>query len=142
TVGATDQTDGAKSSDTSPSTTVAAGAFTKLQLLLPGETAAPGSTSGKTGTASGRVSGTPFSVTVNAVDANWNPVSATDTVGITTSDTNATPPAPAALVGGTKNFTIALNTAAAATITATDQTDGSKTANPSASIAVNPGAFA
>ena len=41
---------GPLTANTSPSFSVNAGAFTKLQLLMPGETASPGSASGKTGT--------------------------------------------------------------------------------------------
>ena len=56
---------------------------------------------GKTGTPTGVTAGAPVSVTVNAVDANWNLVaSATPTVAITSSDANATLPANAALVAG------------------------------------------
>ena len=78
--------------NTSPATTINAGAFTKLQILLPGETAAPGTASGKTGAPSAQTAGGAFNVTVNAVDANWNPVTSTDTVGITSTDANATLP--------------------------------------------------
>src|SRR2546427_236510 len=119
----------------SPNTSVipvTAGSFTKLQLLVPGETAAPGATSGKTGTASNEQGGTAFTVTVNAVDANWNLINTgTDTVGITSSDGSATLPANAALAGGTKTFSVTLNTAGPMTVTATDITDGTKTANTS-----------
>src|SRR5438094_3454022 len=63
------------------------GAATKLQILLPGETAAPGTLAGKSGTALAQTAGTPFTVTVNAVDATWNLVNTvTDTVRITSSD--------------------------------------------------------
>jgi anti-sigma factor ChrR (cupin superfamily) len=141
TVTATDITDGSKTANTSPSITVNAGAFSKLQLLVPGETASPGSATGKTGTPSAQTAGTSFNVTVNAVDANWNLVSSTDTVGITSSDANASLPANAALVAGTKNFSVTLKTAGSRTVTATDITDGSKTANTSPSITVNAGAF-
>ena len=48
--------------------------------------------------------GDALNVTVNAVDANWNVASNTDTVSITSSDTYATLPANAALVGGTKDI--------------------------------------
>src|SRR6185503_2491897 len=51
---------------TSGNVAVAAGPFTKLQLLVPGETAAPGTSSGKTGTPSGQTVGSPFPVTVSA----------------------------------------------------------------------------
>ena len=39
---------------------------------MPGETAAPGTTNGKTGTPNAQTAGNSFTVTVNAVDANWN----------------------------------------------------------------------
>jgi hypothetical protein len=141
TVTATDITDGTKTANTSPLITVNAGAFTKLQILVPGETASPGSATGKTGTPTVATNGTAFNVTVNAVDANWNLVSTNHTVGITSSDANATLPANAALVGGTKIFSVTLKTAGTRTVTATDITDGTKTANTSPPITVNVGAF-
>src|SRR5206468_4143362 len=112
-----------------------------LQLLVPGETAAPGTASGKTGTPGGQSAGTAFNVTVNAVDANWNLVSSTHTVGITCTDPNDLLPANAALVAGTKSFSLTNKTAGSWTITATDITDGTKTGNTSPSITVNSGAF-
>src|SRR5438552_169175 len=116
--------------------------FTKLQLLMPGETAAPGTASGKTGTPNAQTAGTPFTVTVNAVDANWYLVNTvTDTVGITSTDTNATMPGNAALSSGTTTFSVTLTTSGTKTLTATDITDGTKTADTSPSITVNAGAF-
>src|SRR5262249_36855216 len=83
-----------------------------------------------------------FNVTVNAVDANWNPIStAIDTIGITSSDANATLPSNAALVGGTQVLSVTLKSSGARTVTASDVSDGTKTANTSASISVNAGAF-
>src|SRR5207302_1455123 len=110
TVTATDVTDGTKTANTSPATTVNGGAFAKLQILLPGETAAPGTASGKTGAPAAQTAGSALTVTVNAVDANWNVVSSTDTVALTSSDANATLPANAALVAGTKTFSVTLAT--------------------------------
>src|SRR5205814_4927905 len=81
-VTATDATDGTKTASSSTVGVNAAG-FAKLQLLLPGETAAAGTASGKTGSPSAQTAGTAFSVTVNGVDAYWNIVSAGDTVAIT-----------------------------------------------------------
>src|SRR5439155_237099 len=86
--------------------------------------------------------GTAFNVTVNAVDANWNLVSSTHTVHIASTDANATLPANAALVAGTKTFSVTLKTAGSRTITASDVTDGTKTANTSPAIQVNAGPFA
>src|SRR5205807_7944732 len=83
TLAASDLTHAGITTNTSPSITVNPGVFTKLQLLAPGETAAPGSTTGKVGTPASATAGLPFSVTVNAVDANWNPLTnVTDTVAL------------------------------------------------------------
>ena len=49
TVTATDVTDGSKAANTSSAIPVNVGAFAQLQVLLPGETAAPGIPTGKTG---------------------------------------------------------------------------------------------
>src|SRR5439155_840929 len=115
---------------TSPGISVSTGAFAKLQIVAPGETAAPGTTNGKIGTPSPQTAGTAFNVTVSAVDALWNVVSAvSDTVGITSSDTNTSLPANAALVAGTKSFSVTLKTAGSATVTASDITDNTKATN-------------
>jgi len=119
---------------------VSAGAFVKLQLLVGGETAAPGTAPGKTGTPTNQVAGAAFNVTVSAVDANWNVVNVTDLVGLTATDSNATLPANANLVSGTKTFSVTLNTIGSATLTATDIDDGSKTASSSPAISVLAGA--
>jgi hypothetical protein len=142
TVTASNVTHSAITANTSPPITVSAAAFAKFQALAPGENAAPGSASGKTGTPNAQAAGTAFNVTVNAVDANWNLVNTiTDTVAISSSDTNAVLPGNAALVGGTQTFAITFKTAGSRTVTATDVTDGTKTANTSSSITVNAGAF-
>jgi len=109
--------------------------FVKLQVLLPGEVAAPGTTTGKTGTPTAQSLSVPFNITVNAVDAVWNVVTAvTDTVDIASSDTMATLPPDAALANGTGQFSITLGTAGGSTITATDVTDPTKTPNTSATV--------
>lgn len=110
--------------------------FTKLQVLLPGESNAPNTVSGKTGTPDAQAAGVPFNVTVNAVDAVWNVVNSTDTINITSSDSGATLPADAALSLGTKTFAVTLNTTGTWTVTATDVTDGTKTANSSTPITI------
>ncbi|MGD0089685.1 MAG: hypothetical protein ABSE73_07175, partial [Planctomycetota bacterium] len=142
TVTATDATDNTKTANTSSSITVNAastvGPFTKLQVLVPGETAAPGTTTGKTGQPTAQTAGTAFNVTVNAVDANWNLVNTvTDTVAITSSDSTATLPANAALAAGTGTFSVTLK--ATATVTATDAATSTITPNTSPSITVNAG---
>src|SRR5512146_96681 len=47
----------------------AAGDYTHLQILLPGETAAPGTSTGKMGTPRDQTAGVPFDVRVRACDA-------------------------------------------------------------------------
>src|SRR5207249_9567005 len=85
--------DGSLTASTSDNATVNAGAVTKLQILLPGDIAAPGSATGKTGaTPTAQAAGTAIAngIVVNAVDANWNVVStATPNVAITATDANA-----------------------------------------------------
>jgi nucleoid-associated protein YgaU len=96
---------------------------------MPGETAAPNTTTGKTGTPDPQPVGLPFTVTVNAVDEVWNVLPSTDTVDITSSDSSAGLPADAALVNGTASFTVYFGQPGTWTVTATDVTDSTKTAN-------------
>src|SRR5439155_820131 len=124
TVTATDITDGTKTANTSPAITVNVGAFTRLQILVPGETASPGMSTVTTGTPTAQTAGNAFTITVNAVDDTWNLVSTvTDTAGITSSDVNATLPANAALAAGTQTFSVIAKTVGTQTVTASDITD-------------------
>src|SRR6185369_16848507 len=76
------------------------------------------------------------------VDAYWNLVNTvSDTVGLTSSDTSATLPGVAALAAGTTNLTVAFNANGTFTLTATNLTDGSKTASTSPAITVSPAQF-
>ena len=77
---------------------------------MPGETADAGSATGKTGTPTAQVANTPFNVTVSAVDALWNMVQP-GRVSITSSDPLATLPPNAALVAGTVDFNVNLQSA-------------------------------
>jgi len=113
---------------------------TKLQVLLPSETGAPGTVSGKTGTVDSVSVGYPVTVTVNSVDAAWYVRGGAlgDTIDITTTDGTAQLPADAALSSGTKTFTVFFNTPGTYTVTATDVTTGTITPGTSASITVTP----
>ena len=92
-------------------------AAAKLQVLLPGETADPGSRTGKTGAPPGSTAGAHVTVTVNAVDAYWNVGELRDAHG-------GTSPAPTPrqgtcrpmrpLVAGTRSFAVTLRPRAAA----------------------------
>ncbi len=114
-------------------------AATQLQVLMPGETAAPGTPSGKTGTPTQQAAGANVTVTVNAVDANWNLVNyVADTVAITSSDTMATLPNNAALSNGTGTFQIIFGSAGSQTVTATDVTNTNIAPNTGTSTTVTP----
>ncbi|RXK46859.1 beta strand repeat-containing protein, partial [Aquirufa rosea] len=141
TVTATDQAGSSPlTANTGSNTLVTAGTVNKLQVLMPGETAAPGTASGKTGTPTAQTAGTSLNFTVNAVDPYWNVVSsATPTAVITSSDAQATLPSSSALSSGTKQFALTFKTTGNQTITATDQA-ATLTANTGSSTVVNSGA--
>ena len=130
-------TDGTLTGVASSGLTVNVGIFNKLQVLMPGETAAPGTTTGKTGTASGRAAGVAFSVTVNAVDANFNLISTNDTVHFTSTDANATLPANGALSLGTLSSNVTFKTSGSQTVTVSDVTHSGVTAGTSAPVTVS-----
>jgi hypothetical protein len=101
-----------------------AGPYTRLQVLMPGETAAPGTPSGKTGTPKAQVSGIPFDITVRACDNTWTLVnSVSNSIQITSSDASATLPQPAQLQSGSRVFTVTFNAAGTFNLLAHDQTD-------------------
>jgi hypothetical protein len=118
--------------------------FTKLQILLPGEIAAPNTSSGKTGTpvvqhADPGDGSEAFNVIVNSVDNDWNLVNGTtDTIHLASSDSGNflvnEIPADLNLSGGTVTFSVLFLADGSATITATDVTDGSKTGITSATV--------
>jgi hypothetical protein len=142
TVTASDVDDATKTPGTGGPITINPTPFTKLQVLLPGETAVPGSTTGKTGTPLAQTAGTAFSVSVRAVDANWNPLVTNDVVHVTSSDTNAVLPADMALSGGVATVSLTLKTGGARTVTASDVTHPGILPNTSSTLTLNPGAFA
>ena len=123
-------TGGAATNATSSNVVVSAGAFTKLRMLAPGETAAPGTVNGKSGNPTNQAPDTAFNVTVQAVDDNWNLVNtATDLIGISSSDIFATLPTNGLLVAGTKQFSVKLSESGTTnSVTVSDLTDGTKAA--------------
>ena len=112
-------TDGANPGVPSSSFVVGSGVATKLQILLPGEVAAPGTATGKTAaTPTAQTAGTPIlnGIVVNAVDANWNVVSsATVDVAITYSDASATIADDNGVAGG--NLSLTAGTATLSSLT-------------------------
>jgi hypothetical protein len=117
-----------------PSTALAQ--YTRLQVLLPGETAAPGTPTGKSGSPRAQVVGVPFSITVRACDNTWNTVTNnSNTIQITSSDVSATIPSPAQLSSGQRIFQITFNAAGNFTILAHDQSDNTIPDGTSSSVA-------
>ncbi len=107
-----------------PAPAAAQGPYSRLQVLLPGESAAPGTPSGRTGTPDAQTAGVPFSITVRACDNSWNTVtSVTNSIQILASDQSATLPPPAQLTAGQGTFIVTLNAGGSFTIFAHDQTD-------------------
>lgn len=117
--------------------------FTHLQILLPGETNAPNTSTGKIGTP------TPVSlsgnggfenVTVNAVDSNYNIVSGvTDNIQITTSDGGAFTPLDTPLVNGTATIQgLDFQDEGSWTVTATDESNAEITPVTSSAVTVGP----
>jgi hypothetical protein len=116
----------------------------QLQVLLPGETNAPGTASGKIGTPLPQTVGNPFDIIVNACDGRWNiATSCSDTVDITSSDTSAGLPADAPMVFGTVTFSSSLNpfyfgSTGTWTITASDVTTNAVKSGTSTPITISP----
>jgi hypothetical protein len=110
--------------------------FTQLQVLLPGETNAPNTVLGKSGTPTVESVGGIFNVTVNACDNTWHIVSSADTVVLNSAtDTSVGNTAPGnALVNGTVQVPFYFDTAGSQTVTATDTTSTNISASTSSTV--------
>ncbi len=115
---------------------------TQLFLLVPNETYAPGTATGKTGTVTGQTAGNTFTVQVYATDAWYNLV---DTIAHTVRVTSSDPfvsQQQMQLVNGTRSFTYAFRTAGTRAIYGADLTNTAIGSATSASIPVSAGAYA
>jgi FlgD Ig-like domain len=114
----------------------AAGPYSRLQVLLPGESPAPGTGSGKTGTPRAQVVGVPFDVTVRACDNTWNLVNTvTNAIQILSNNGTATLPPNAQLVAGQRVFTVKFNAGGTFNVFAHDLTDATIPDGASAAVA-------
>ena len=121
---------------------------TQIQVLLPGQTNAPNTALGYTGTPTPiSISGqglTTTTITVNACDANWNIVSVTDEIQITGSSDAAAylPESNVFMTGGTAQFVdpngILFQTTGLQTVTAGDISEPSFAPATSAAVQINP----
>jgi hypothetical protein len=99
------------------------GPYSQLQILLPGETAAPETGTGKLGVPLDQTAGMPFQITVRACDADWNTVgSISHVVEIASTDESASLPEPVSLVDGETVLTVALNAGGSFTVSVNDPT--------------------
>jgi hypothetical protein len=113
--------------DTSSAVAVAGGAFSRVLVLAPGESPAPGTASGRTGVATDQSINYAFTITVLATDQWWNPVGGvTDLVHITSTDGNATLPPDEAMVDGRAEMQVRLATGGFQQIVVTDVTNPSR----------------
>jgi hypothetical protein len=116
--------------------------FAKMQVLFPGETNAPNTLTGKTGTPKpigmNSDSGT-VNVTINAVDPTFHIVNTApgNVISLTSSDVNAAIPPGAPLVNGTLTQQVSFSGPGSYTITATNNTATMPNAT-SSSITVTP----
>ncbi len=116
--------------------------FTKLLIVLPGETLAPGTPTGKTGTPTPQANGNTVTATVYAVDDTFHPVAGiSDAILITCTDDYWAPPvepgATLPLVNGQLSFTFAFGQAGSFSLTVSDYTDPAKGASTSGTVSVH-----
>ena len=119
--------------------------FTQLQVLLPGESPAPNTPTGKTGSPTPLTLSSPnCEVTVRSVDSAWNLVSSTDVVHLTTTDPTASLPFDVPLAAGTITFDVnsgnylSFGSNGVWTVTASDVTNTNILSNTSSPVTVNP----
>jgi hypothetical protein len=95
-------------------------------VLLPGETEAPGSATGKLGVPDAQTVGVPFDVRVRACDDDWYTVtSVTNVVRLACTDATADLPGPAELQAGAVTLAVTVNASGSFTISASDESDPS-----------------
>ena len=110
----------------------------QLQVLLPGETNAPNTLTGKIGTPAPQTVGVPITLTINARDTTWHITPCSDTVAITCSDTSAGFVPNTALVNGTATITDTFYCGSSGTwtVTATDATTNTISSGVSSPITI------
>lgn len=119
-------------------------AFSQLLVLLPGETLAPGTATGKSGIPTPQQAGFPFDVLVYAVDAEFYPISGIDhQVTLASAEPSFFwNTFPRTMENGVAFFTaenfdqVSFGTAGSFTITASDLTDGTKTPGTSSPVTI------
>jgi hypothetical protein len=118
------------------------GAFTGLQVLLPGQTPAGGTASGFSGAPTPQSAGAGFNVTVRAVDDYFNRVPGVgDRIALSSTDLFAAMPAETTLSNGERIFPVTLFKAGMQTISASDVDNGSIDSYTSSQVEITPGTY-
>jgi hypothetical protein len=126
--------------DTSSAVTVIGGPFARVLILAPGESPAPGTATGRTGTATDQSISYAFNVTVLATDSWWNPVTGpNDVIRITSGDPLAMLPGDTAMVNGRIDAPMRLSTGGFQQISVSDVTNPSKTGSTTQVRAISSG---
>jgi hypothetical protein len=116
--------------------------FSQLQVLLPGETNAPNTLTGKVGTPDpvSLGAGGVINVTINAVDSTYHIVTTApgNTITLSCTDLSALLPGPAPLVNGTVTQQLIFGSSGSFTITASNTSNISIPDATSSSVTVNP----
>jgi hypothetical protein len=121
TITARDSTNASIQPNTSSQVLVNGGTFARVLILAPGESPAPGTVTGRTGTATDQSINYAFTVTVLATDQWWNPVGGvSDVVHVSSGDPLAQLPADQALVDGEADLNVKLATGGYQLISASD----------------------
>lgn len=111
----------------------------QLLVLMPGETNAPGTATGKVGTPLSHAAGELFDVTVMAVSADWYLINnVNDTIRFTSSDSQDYFPTDPSLSGGVGTWTMYFFSTGSRTVTASDLTNPSILSNTSSAVTVTP----
>jgi hypothetical protein len=140
TISAADSDNVAVQPNTSSPVTILGGSFARVLILAPGETPAPGTVTGRGGTATDQSINYAFTVTALATDQWWNPVSGpTDVVHITSGDPLAQLPPDQAMVNGQADLVMRLSTGGFQLITVSDVTQPSKTGSTTQVRAISSG---
>ncbi len=123
--------------------TILAGAFRRLEVLLPGQSPDPGNRNarGRNGTPPSVTAGERFQARIWATDSLWNPLSSGDVVQYTSTDIFARLPANRAMVGGRDSAMLSLRVAGTSRVLVSDVTNPGIWADTSTTITVMPAPF-